>query len=143
MFGVFGGDSQSQAGPAAHGKNGPGGDLPQAADHHRGDQRSGLPLLAPRSGVDPVNEVWSSDITYVPMRHGFMYLTAVIDWHSRYVLSWQLSNTLEGQFCLEALDDLPDEPLSSHDSLVKMVGCRGGPRRQVGLSSQTVSSGGQ
>jgi putative transposase len=52
-----------------------------------------------------VNEVWSSDITYVPMRHGFMYLTAVIDWYSRYVLTWRLSNTLEGRFCLEALDE--------------------------------------
>src|SRR5882757_4588649 len=52
-----------------------------------------------------VNEVWSSDITYVPMRQGFMYLTAVIDWFSRYVLSWRLSNTLDGQFCLEALDE--------------------------------------
>ena len=52
-----------------------------------------------------VNEVWSSDITYVLMKHGFMYLTAVIDWFSRYVLSWRLSNTLEGQFCLEALDE--------------------------------------
>jgi putative transposase len=52
-----------------------------------------------------VNEVWSSDITYVPMRHAIMYLTAVIDWHSRYVLSWRLSNTLEGRFCLEALDE--------------------------------------
>ena len=52
-----------------------------------------------------VDEVWSSDITYVPMRHGFMYLTAVIDWYSRYVLSWRLSNTLEGRFCLEALDE--------------------------------------
>ncbi len=52
-----------------------------------------------------VDEVWSSDITYVPMRHGFMYLTAVIDWFSRYVLSWRLSNTLEVRFCLEALDE--------------------------------------
>src|SRR6201993_5005442 len=51
------------------------------------------------------DEVWSSDITYVPMRHGFMYLTAVIDWFSRYVLSWRLSNTLEGRFCLEALEE--------------------------------------
>jgi putative transposase len=51
------------------------------------------------------DEVWSSDITYVPMKHGFMYLTAVIDWFSRYVLSWRLSNTLEGTFCVEALDD--------------------------------------
>jgi putative transposase len=50
------------------------------------------------------DEVWSSDITYIPMRHGFMYLTAVIDWYSRYVLSWRLSNTLEGRFCLEALE---------------------------------------
>jgi putative transposase len=52
-----------------------------------------------------IDEVWSSDITYVPMRHGFMYLTAVIDWFSRYVLSWRLSNTLEGRFCVEALDE--------------------------------------
>jgi putative transposase len=52
-----------------------------------------------------VDEVWSSDITYVPMRRGFMYLTAVIDWYSRYILSWRLSNTLEGRFCLEALDE--------------------------------------
>jgi putative transposase len=52
-----------------------------------------------------VDEVWSSDITYVPMKHGFMYLTAVIDWYSRYVLSWRLSNTLEGRFCVEALDE--------------------------------------
>jgi putative transposase len=51
-----------------------------------------------------VDEVWSSDITYVPMRRGFMYLTAVIDWYRRYVLSWRLSNTLDGRFCLEALD---------------------------------------
>ena len=51
------------------------------------------------------DEVWSSDITYVPMKRGFMYLTAVIDWYSRYVLSWRLSNSLEGRFCLEALDE--------------------------------------
>ena len=49
------------------------------------------------------NQVWSADITYVPMPQGFMYLTAVIDWYSRYVLAWQLSNTLEGHFCRVAL----------------------------------------
>jgi putative transposase len=48
-------------------------------------------------------QVWSADITYVPMPHGFMYLTAVIDWYSRYVLAWQLSNTLDGHFCRVAL----------------------------------------
>jgi putative transposase len=49
------------------------------------------------------NEVWSTDITYIPMRHGYMYLTAIIDWYSRYVISWELSNTLETDFCSRAL----------------------------------------
>jgi len=48
-------------------------------------------------------QVWSSDITYVPMHGGFMYLVAIIDWFSRYVLAWQLSNTLDGLFCRVAL----------------------------------------
>ena len=63
------------------------------------------PYLLRDRELTHVDEVWSSDITYVPMRHGFMYLTAVIDWYSRYVLSWRLSNTLDGRFCLEALDE--------------------------------------
>jgi putative transposase len=68
------------------------------------DTRAYPYLLRDRELTHP-DEVWSSDITYVPMRHGFMYLTAVIDWYSRYVLSWRLSNTLDGGFCLEALDE--------------------------------------
>jgi putative transposase len=63
------------------------------------------PYLLRDRELTHVDEVWSSDITYVPMRRGFMYLTAVIDWYSRYVLSWRLSNTLDGRFCLEALDE--------------------------------------
>jgi putative transposase len=63
------------------------------------------PYLLRDRVLNRIDEVWSSDITYVPMRHGFMYLTAVIDWYSRYVLSWRLSNTLDGGFCLEALDE--------------------------------------
>ena len=51
------------------------------------------------------DQVWSTDITYVPLRNGFVYLTAVMDWYSRYVLSWKLSSRLEGSFCLEALDE--------------------------------------
>jgi putative transposase len=51
------------------------------------------------------NQVWSTDITYIPMPCGFMYLTAVIDWYSRYVLSWRLSNSLDGRFCMEALEE--------------------------------------
>lgn len=54
--------------------------------------------------VDRPNYVWCADITYVPMRRGFLYLVAVLDWYSRYVLAWALSNTLEARFCLEAVD---------------------------------------
>lgn len=50
------------------------------------------------------DEAWCADITYLPMRRGFMYLVAVMDWYSRYVLAWELSNCLEVEFCLEALD---------------------------------------
>ena len=71
------------------------------------DARAYPYLLRDRTLVRP-DEVWSSDITYVPMRRGFMFLTAVIDWFSRYVLSWRLSNTLEARFCLEALDEALD-----------------------------------
>ncbi len=49
------------------------------------------------------NQVWSTDITYIPLQNGFFYLTAVVDWFSRCILSWRLSNSLEGLFCREAL----------------------------------------
>jgi len=51
------------------------------------------------------NQVWSMDITYIPMKKGFMYLCAVIDWHSRYLLGWKLSNTLSADFCIETLEE--------------------------------------
>ena len=54
--------------------------------------------------VERPNHVWCADITYVPMRRGFLYLVVVLDWYSRYVLAWALSNTLEARFCLEAVD---------------------------------------
>jgi putative transposase len=62
------------------------------------------PYLLRNLEITHVNQVWSADITYIPMPTGFMYLVAVMDWYSRYVLAWQLSNTLDGAFCLEALD---------------------------------------
>ncbi len=62
------------------------------------------PYLLRGLAIERVDQVWSTDITYVPMPRGFMYLTAVIDWHSRYVLSWRLSNSLDGRSCLEALE---------------------------------------
>lgn len=62
------------------------------------------PYLLRGMTINRVNQVWSTDITYIPMQKGFMYLTSVIDWHSRYVLSWRLSNTLEVAFCCDALE---------------------------------------
>ena len=62
------------------------------------------PYLLRNMKITRVNQVWSTDITYIPMKRGFMYLTAVMDWHSRYVLSWELSNTLESGFCVRALE---------------------------------------
>jgi putative transposase len=53
--------------------------------------------------IERPNQVWSTDITYIPMRNGFLYLTAVIDWYSRYILSWRLSNSLDGLFCREVV----------------------------------------
>jgi putative transposase len=63
------------------------------------------PYLLRNVKIERVNQVWSTDITYIPMPNGFMYLTAVIDWFSRLVLSWRVSNTMDVGFCLEALDE--------------------------------------
>jgi len=63
------------------------------------------PYLLRNVAVTRPNQVWSADITYVPLRCGFLYLMAILDWYSRYVLSWRLSNTLDVGFCLEALDE--------------------------------------
>jgi putative transposase len=63
------------------------------------------PYLLRGVTIERTDQVWSTDITYIPMPNGFMYLTAVMDWHSRYVLSWRLSNTLDTEFCLEALEE--------------------------------------
>ncbi|MCL5671020.1 MAG: IS3 family transposase [Acidobacteria bacterium] len=62
------------------------------------------PYLLRGLTVTAVNQVWSTDITYIRLRGGFIYLTAVLDWASRYVLAWEVSNTLDGGFCLSALE---------------------------------------
>ena len=62
------------------------------------------PYLLRGVSIDRPNHVWSTDITYIPMRGGFLYLVAVMDWFSRFVLSWELSNTMETGFCLAALE---------------------------------------
>lgn len=67
--------------------------------HHK------YPYLLKGYSIERLNQVWSTDITYIKLDKGFVYLTAVIDWYSRYVLSWRLSNTLDSRFCIEALNE--------------------------------------
>jgi putative transposase len=63
------------------------------------------PYLLNGLAIERVNQVWCSDVTYIPMAHGFLYLVVVIDWVSRAVLAWRLSNTLGAEFCVEALEE--------------------------------------
>jgi len=63
------------------------------------------PYLLRRLIIDRPNQVWATDITYIPMRRGFVYLVAVLDWFSRRVLAWRLSNTLTTDFCIEAVQE--------------------------------------
>ena len=77
--------------------------LSSAAPEHRI-----YPYLLRESAIERPNQVWCADITYIRMWHGFAYLVAVMDWFSRYVLSWRLSNTLDATFCVEALDEALD-----------------------------------
>ena len=76
---------------------GPHTSLPRA-DHKK------YPYLLRGLEVDRPNQVWASDITYIPMLRGFLFLVVIMDWYSRRVLSWRLSNTLDSSFCLEALE---------------------------------------
>ena len=63
------------------------------------------PYLLRNMTIERPNQVWAADITYIPIGRGFLYLVAVIDWASRAVLSWRLSNTIDASFCLAALEE--------------------------------------
>ena len=63
------------------------------------------PYLLRDLAIERANQVWATDICYLPMARGFMYLVAIMDWHSRRVLSWRVSNTLDTAFCIEALEE--------------------------------------
>ena len=77
---------------------------PMANTSRPGKGHKIYPYLLKGLDIDRPNQVWATDITYVPMAQGFMYLVAIMDWHSRFVLCWRLSNSLEGSFCVEALE---------------------------------------
>ncbi|GAB5415726.1 MAG: hypothetical protein Cons2KO_33290 [Congregibacter sp.] len=67
------------------------------------------PYLLRNLVIDRPNQVWATDITFIPMARGFVYLVAIIDWYSRKVLSWRVSNTLDASFCVEALEEAMEQ----------------------------------
>ena len=73
-------------------------------------EHRGYPYLLRGLEIERPNHVWYADMTYILVRRGFLYLVAVMDWASRYVLVWQLSNTLDARFCTDALE----EALAAH-----------------------------
>jgi transposase InsO family protein len=87
------------------------------------------PCLLGRISIERVNQVWCSDVTDIPMAKGFLYLVVIIDWVSRAVLAWRLSNTLGAAFCVEALE----AALSRASDLV----CRAATRSPVTASPRS------
>lgn len=77
---------------------------PKPKTSQRNPEHSVFPYLLRGLTIDRPDQTWATDITYVPMRRGFLYLTAIMDWYSRYVLSWELSNSLDTEFCIKALN---------------------------------------
>ena len=76
---------------------------PRTSDPH--PEHRIYPYLLRNMVIDRPNQVWCADITYIPVQHGFLYLVAIMDWATRHVLSWRLSNTMDAGFCVEALND--------------------------------------
>jgi putative transposase len=75
------------------------------------------PYLLRNRVIDRPNQVWATDITFIPMARGFVYLVAIMDWYSRKVLSWRVSNTLDASFCVDAS---PSEPTKRTRNSIKM-----------------------
>lgn len=76
---------------------------PRTSDPHPGHKV--YPYLLRGLAVTKANQVWAADISYIPMRKGFLYLVTIMDWYSRKILSWRLSNTMDTTFCIEALEE--------------------------------------
>ena len=82
--------------------------MPGKHTSRRNKEHKVYPYLLRNLTVDHPNQVWAIDITYIPMRKGFMYLVAIIDLHSRYVLNWSVSNSMDAQWCKETLEEAID-----------------------------------
>ncbi len=111
---------------------------PKTSQPARGAQ--GYPYLLTHLTIDQPNQVWCADITYIPMAHGFIYLIAIMDWHSRKVLSWRLSNTLDSQFCVEALRryGAMGDPISSTPTRARSLPATTGLKRSKQPLSASV-----
>src|SRR5712675_340297 len=90
---------------ASHAAVGTGGDLPAPEYEQAGSGAQDLSVPARGLAIERVNQVWCSDVTYIPMAKGFLYLVVIMDWVSRTVLAWRLSNTLGADFCVDALEE--------------------------------------
>lgn len=90
--------------------DGADGGVPEAQNQYSSSRAYALPVSLAGIVHTRPNQVWCADITYIPMRKGFLYLVAVMDWHSKKVLSWRLSNTMDADFCVAALE----EALANH-----------------------------
>lgn len=78
---------------------------PRPRTSRPGEGHQIYPYLLRDLVIDRPNQVWATDVTFIPMARGFMYLVAIMDWHSRRVLSWRVSNTLDTDFCIDALEE--------------------------------------
>ena len=104
MVGDAGPCRQSQTGPTPDAAAGTRGDLP-TPEHEQTGSGPQNPYLLGGIAIERVNQVWCSDVTYIPMARGFLYLVVIMDWVSRAVLAWRLSNTLGADFCVDALEE--------------------------------------
>jgi putative transposase len=88
---------------------------PRTSDPHPAHRI--YPYLLKGLAIDRPNQVWCADITYVPVQRGFLYLVAIMDWATRHVLAWRLSNTMDAAFCVEALNQAPPNTANRKSSI--------------------------
>ena len=122
---------------------------PRTSDPH--PKHRVYPYLLRGLAIERPNHVWCADITYIPVQRGFLYLVAIMDWASRYVLAWRLSNTLDASFCTDALDEAlarhgkPEivNRVASSPALPSPGACKqraSGSRWMAGAGAWTISS---
>ena len=105
LAGQTGSLGKPEAGPTSDADLGTAGHLPAAPDSKPAPGHKVYPYLLGGMEITGPNQVWAADITYIPMARGFLYLVASMDWYSRYVVAWRLSNTLDADFCVETLEE--------------------------------------